>query len=130
MDKDTAIGALGGIEQAALWMGLSAKLVKEWSPRLHPAMSDRCIAAMIRKAHAKARNLSAKQWYLDPANEAHLWWTLGSVSLAAMYAAGQHEVPPIFASQHPANDITEKERRRPARIKRSPEPQEVDPAAA
>lgn len=107
MDKDIASLRLGGEEQAARWIGISAAVYKEWPARLHRVMTDRVYAAVIRRDTAKAMGLTAKQWFADPRNEIFIESMIDRISIAAVVTNLQGQVPHEFArAEHSAEAVS------------------------
>lgn len=100
MDKALATFRLGGThEQAARWIGVSAEIYRLWPERLHPVMTDRVYAAIIRRETATALGLTARQFFADFRGETVIEAMLARVSVAAIMASMLERVPPEFAQR-------------------------------
>lgn len=115
MDKELATFRLGGTEeQAARWIGVSPDIYRQWPDLLHPVMTDRVIAAIIRREAAKAMGLSARQFFADYRGESFVREMLTRVSIAAVMANLMPRVPPELEQR------ADKPRKRPGKTRRKP----------
>lgn len=118
MDKEIATLHLGGTdEQAARWLGIAADVYREWPPLLNQVMTDRVIAAIIRKDTGKALNKTARQMFGDVRNHMLIEALITRVSFAAVMANLMPQVPAEFERREP----TKGKRKRPARAARNTE---------
>src|SRR5262245_60318573 len=98
MDKDIATFRLGGsTQEAARWIGVSSEVYDAWPERLHPVMTDRVYAAILRREVATAMGVSAKQFFADLRGETVIEVMLSRVCIAAITASMMKRVPPEYA---------------------------------
>jgi hypothetical protein len=109
MDKDFATYVLGGSEAAAAgWLNISVPYYRELPERLHPVMTDRIYAAVLRKEMATAIGLTCKQFNASVSAKALLESLLVRVSIAACAVNLMNPVPPEFAGPGPEPGVPRK----------------------
>jgi hypothetical protein len=97
VDKDYASLRLGGEDAAARWLGISVEIYREWPSILHPLMTDRVYAAVLRKEMAKTLGVSPKQFFNDLRNEVLLEAMIERIAIASIAAGLMRNVPGHYA---------------------------------
>ena len=119
MDKDYATLRLGGSEeQASRWLGVSAAVYRGWPETLPPVMTDRVIAASLRREAATALGIrTPKAFFADWRNEAMIEAMFSRVAVALVWANLMPRVPAELARPGAADLTQEIERVRRKRAK-------------
>lgn len=127
MDKALATFRLGNTEEkAAKWIGISVDVYRQWPERLHPVMTDRVYAAILRMETARAMGQTSRQFFADYRGEAIIETMLTRVSIASVMASMLPRVPPEFEAREdqrnppPSTTTTTTTRKRPGRNARPP----------
>lgn len=115
MDKELAVYRLGGTEeQAARWIGISTPIFRQWPDKLHPVMTDRVYAAILRRETAKALGMTHRQFFADFRGETVIESMITRVSIAAIMAGLMPRCPPELEHR----DERTGRRKRPGRATR------------